>query len=278
MSFSNGMTGCSCGKGYLDSCPDCNESSPCSYVPTEYEMTQIKKRRKLQEELERKQKEEFEKVYNPFLNLLKQMYPGSEEKELRKFFRRVPKMANKDNLILENVIVFLDVHKDNIKKKLDLTETSYLVSFFFRGVRYTSPYDMKIPGHMDNDCKWVSLENLRNIFNFLLEVNICTFKGKTLFSPNNWRRQSMDYLNPLITMLHVLKSCRGYDYRKIFRPCLIQACEVFSKTEGDQTKNKIWMAVLTSGDYGTRYVWTKNPLNFSLRFFSPICKKVFSIH
>lgn len=275
MSLGNGMTQCGCGN-YLDSCPDCNDSSNFSYVPTQSQLKEIKERRKLQKELETKQKEEFEKVYKPFLALLKDMYPDAEEEELRKFFRRIPSIkVSKDNLILERVTVFLSVHKENIKEKLDLTETCYLVSFFFRGIRFTSPWDMKIPGHMDYDCRWVSNQNFKNIFNFLLEVNKPTFKGKHLFSSNNWRRQSMDYLNPLITMLDVLNSCRGYDYRKIFFPCLKQASEVFAETEGDERKGSLWKAVLTSGDYGKRYVLTRNPLNFSFNFFRPIYKEVF---
>ena len=129
---------------------------------------------------------------------------------------------------------------------------------------------------MDNDIIYVLIQNLENIFDFLLEINKSTFKGKPLFSSNNWRRQSMDYLNPLITMLHVLNSQKGYDYRRLlFKPCLDQACKVLAETEGDERKESLWKAVLTSGYYGKRYVLTRNPLNFSLMFFRPVYKTVF---
>ena len=194
---------CACGND-SESC-HCYQSSTCSYIPTEYERKQIEMRMKHQEELEKKQKEEFERVYQLFLALLMDMYRDSKEEELRQFFSRVASMkVNKDNHILKNVTVFLGEHKDNIKEKLDLTETSYLVSFFFPGIRSISAIDMKIPGHMYDDIRYVTIQNLKNIFDFLLDINKSTFKGKHLFSSNNWRRQSMDYLTPLITMLHVL--------------------------------------------------------------------------
>ena len=185
MSFSNGMTGCSCGQGFLDSCPDCNESSPCSYQPSEYEQQQRKIARKLQEEKEKHEQEEFERLYKPFLALLMAIYPDTNEEELRKFFRIIVSMkVNKDNHILENVTVFLNVHKDNIKKKLNLTETCYLVAFFFPDVK-SNPTDMRHVGQFSGGIL-ISPENCQNICNFLVELNVSTFRGKrTAFSPNN---------------------------------------------------------------------------------------------
>lgn len=264
-------------------CEDCGHLFPSeckcskgSYQPTPFEKSQRELRRKLQEEQINLQKSNFEKSYGSLLNLLMQMYPELNKEEFHVFDKTSKISYDRENVLLniQKVMDFLNQYEIQIKENLSPTQTCYLVLLFFRGFSSIHPDDL---GHFCSDqphehegCK--IKDDFNVIFEFLLDLNLKTFRMKGFLAPHDWRIQSMDYLDQLIDLLHYLflNRRRRKSYIQKFREFVNIASKAFSNLENKDDKSDIWKFVLTHGlryEYGTKYVQTRNPF-YIFSFFS----------